>query len=383
MSGNESTPFSFHCMICFEEFHPDDRYPVVLPCGHTYVCNCCANRLDRCMECRTPLYELVPHPKPSKTYNNNHTPSYNNSITSSPSWSSARTGGHRPSPTTSNRYGHYNDPEPPPQPPMKRRLALPKNVVLLSLIQATELASKDARQKYNESPRRSCDSDEAVIVPNTDLAGGTVVVASSNVANIATGPSIPDLKSRGSMLDMDDDEEEEKIKISTSLAVGKAGTYAVACRDGLQIFPIRPSSLRGSSTENVMQEEDVESIVRVYHIDQANSSREDDENHNVHANVNRSPTAASNNTGSPTTTTASQPPPPPPPLTISERLRNKKDPVKLCYGDRIQVVSVDGGWAKLARGYGFVRAEKNHIVKGTFRCVFVCVSLPYWLIHFL
>ena len=85
--------------------------------------------------------------------------------------------------------------------------------------------------------------------------------------------------------------------------------------------------------------------------------------------MNRSPTAASNNTGSPTTTTASQPPPPPPPLTISERLRNKKDPVKLCYGDRIQVVSVDGGWAKLARGYGFVRAERNHIVKGTFRCV--------------
>jgi hypothetical protein len=39
MSGNESTPFSFHCMICFEEFHPDDRYPVVLPCGPTYVWN--------------------------------------------------------------------------------------------------------------------------------------------------------------------------------------------------------------------------------------------------------------------------------------------------------------------------------------------------------
>jgi hypothetical protein len=40
--------------------------------------------------------------------------------------------------------------------------------------------------------------------------------------------------------------------------------------------------------------------------------------------------------------------------------------LKLCYGDRVQVVSVDGGWAKLARGYGFVRAEKNQLVKGTF-----------------
>ena len=302
------------------------------------------------MECRTPLYELVPHPKPPKT---------NNSITSSPSWSSARTGGHRPSPTTSNRYHstYHNEVEPPPQPPMKRRLALPKNVVLLSLIQATELASKDARQKYDESPRRSGDSDEALPGPHNPLLL-TPGVNRSTVANIATGPSMPDLKSRGSMLDMDDDEEEEeeKIKISTSLAVGKAGTYAVACRDGLQIFPSRPSSLHGS-TENVMQEEDVESIVRVYHIDQANSSREDEENHNIDTNA-----IDNNNINA---SSMSSPPPPPPPLTISERLRNKKDPVKLRYGDRIQVVSVDGGWAKLARGYGFVRAEKNHIVKGT------------------
>jgi hypothetical protein len=338
-------------MICFEEFNPDDRYPVVLPCGHTYVCNCCANRLDRCMECRTPLYELVPHPKPPK----------NTNINSSPSWSSARTG-HRPSPTTMNRYGNnqHSDQEPPPQPPMKRRLALPKNVVLLSLIQATELASKDARQKYDESPRRSGDSDEAVIVPKTNLGMGS----GGGVTNIATGPSIPDLKSRGSMLDMDDDEEEEeKIKISTSLAVGKAGTYAVAYKEGLQIYPIRPSSIHGTA-EGVMQEEDVESIVRVYHLDQANSSREEDENQN---NDNIQPDISN------TTNSINQPPPPPPVYqpTISERLRNKKDPVKLSYGDRIQVVSVDGGWAKLARGYGFVRAEKNHIVKGTFSALWL------------
>jgi hypothetical protein len=312
---------------------------------------------------------------------------------------------------------------------MKRRLALPKNVVLLSLIQATELASKDARQKYSESPRRSGDSDEAIIGPSTaDLTphGATLTtsgtttptphnstaVLMNGVANIATGPSIPDLKSRGSMLDMEEEEEdeeeeeEEKIKISTSLAVGKAGTYAVACRDGLQIYPSRPSSWHGSTTENFMPEEDVESIVRVYHIDQANSSREDDgENHHImHSNLmNResltpkadetattavaaiakvSSTVTSNDVAPTTTTTTTDdtdtisspqqqqqssvppPPPPPPPLSISERLRNKKDPVKLRYGDRIQVVSVDGGWAKLARGYGFVRAEKNHIVKG-------------------
>jgi hypothetical protein len=36
-----ASPFSFHCIICIEEFEPKDRYPVVLPCGHTYVCNHC------------------------------------------------------------------------------------------------------------------------------------------------------------------------------------------------------------------------------------------------------------------------------------------------------------------------------------------------------
>jgi hypothetical protein len=38
---NMASPFSFHCIICIEEFDQRDRYPVVLPCGHTYVCNQC------------------------------------------------------------------------------------------------------------------------------------------------------------------------------------------------------------------------------------------------------------------------------------------------------------------------------------------------------
>jgi hypothetical protein len=42
------------------------------------------------------------------------------------------------------------------------------------------------------------------------------------------------------------------------------------------------------------------------------------------------------------------------------------DPARLGFGDRVQVVSVEGGWAKLARGYGYVRADRNQLVKGTF-----------------
>ena len=39
--------------------------------------------------------------------------------------------------------------------------------------------------------------------------------------------------------------------------------------------------------------------------------------------------------------------------------------MRLERGDRVQVVSIEGGWAKLARGYGFVHCPRgNELVKG-------------------
>mmetsp|Transcript_26453 Transcript_26453/g.56836 ORF Transcript_26453/g.56836 Transcript_26453/m.56836 type:complete len:120 (+) Transcript_26453:218-577(+) len=107
-----SSAFSFHCMICFEEFDPQTNYPVVLPCGHTYVCIACANRLDKCMECRTPLtmkIELPPPPPPpgtpappvssSDVQKENHQNQYADRVRNSPGFR--------------RRYGHqqeYNKP---------------------------------------------------------------------------------------------------------------------------------------------------------------------------------------------------------------------------------------------------------------------------------
>lgn len=64
--SHQKAPFSFHCTICYEFLNRSDRSPVVLPCGHTYICELCANRLDRCMECRESLFrseDRLPTPK--------------------------------------------------------------------------------------------------------------------------------------------------------------------------------------------------------------------------------------------------------------------------------------------------------------------------------
>jgi Zinc finger, C3HC4 type (RING finger) len=274
-------------MICFEEFHPEDRYPVVLPCGHTYVCNACADRLDKCMECRTPLYTIV-HNKNQNLPNSTDLHAQNYGARTN--WANARSG------------GRYVADVGPPQAPTKKRLTLPKNVVLLSLIEATELASEYAQKKYIDSPSRNyC---------NIDLDGIT---------------SIPMLQSMGSMIDVED-EEEERIKMSTSLAVGVAGTYAVAVKDGLEIFPSRPTTTSSAGID--ARDEDVDSLVKFY-----NSEQSDDYE------------------GTPNS-------------------RRSKDQLRLSFGDRVQIVSVDGGWAKLARGYGFVKADSNQLVKGKLTAMF-------------
>lgn len=289
----QTTPFSFHCMICFEEFHPEHRYPVVLPCGHTYVCNACADRIDICMECREPLFTVVPRPQ-------QQTPLTAGGRTSWSSASSARYGARGPPET------RYSPPTSAPTPPVKKRLPLPKNVVLLSLIEATELAAQDARKDGGVSPK----SD----------GGGDDLSQQGDDLHSMIPPT-------NSILDAEDIEE-EKIKVSTSIAVGVAGTYAVAERKGLDIFPSRPPRTEMGPTGN---DEDVDTLVRFFHMDH---QKEDDG-------------------------------------TAAEGV----DPhPRLSFGDRVQVVSLEDGWAKLARGYGFVRAGRNQLVKGAFWHAPVCTG---------
>lgn len=371
------TPFSFHCMICFEEFHPDHRYPVVLPCGHTYVCNTCADRLDKCMECRTPLYEELPRDEYTTTLAQQH--QQQPYVVSTPatlraSWSGARAAG--PVRTT-------QQPQPKKAAVQRRRLPLPKNLVLLSLIAATELASAETRRHYDTTTTTADTADVDMLLDTKEPAARTTATTSTEPVDIhmmkgeevtgsgsggGGGGGVPNLHSIGSMLDVEsdedddddddhynnrhnnhhhaydhhelhklteddedvvdeDDNEEEKIKISTSIAVGSAGTYAVAAKDGLELCTTLPTTTTATSTYNNDQNssnndsDDVQTLVSGYR----KESSKDEEDPSV----------------------------------------SPHSPVILKYGDRVQVVSVHGGWAKLGRGYGFVRTDRNQLVKGT------------------
>lgn len=274
--------FQFHCMICYEEFDNSAlRHPVVLPCGHTYVCKSCGDRLDKCMECREPLFIKV-----APTADGPHTPLPALASTASrttASWSSSRR-----APAASNQ--HVSPKKVTPPTTIKKRLPLPKNAVLLSLIEATRMISADTQ----------------------------IHAEGEATHDIAIGAST----SRDSSL-MDEYHEEDPIhvELAAKVSAGTAGTYAVSAREGLKIFPNRPGSsgVALSRSRISFTDEDVSSLVDFFHEQKMDSHQGDD--------------------------------------------KAKEALATLAYGDRIQVVSIDDGWAKLARGYGYVHASSSAIVK--------------------
>ena len=313
-------------MICFEEFHPDERYPVVLPCGHTYVCNICGDRLDKCMECRMPLYMTLPRNGALNNQGNTNT-------------AASRS-------TPSYRTPRGVAPPSPPLPPVKKRLPLPKNVVLLSLIEATELATEDASSKLNASPK-------PLKTTNSNSIGSL---------DGASGKSQDDIdKSTCASVTINaEDLEEERIRLGTSMAVSVAGTYAVRDEAGLPIYQHRPSSRRRHSNDNGStsmgsresscggkqnSEEDVDKLVRHFHQDQ----RLDNAAAAAAAGASSTDSSVGDETDD-----------------LKENRMHEHAPARLSWGDRVQVVAIEGKWAKLARGYGYVRADDNKLVKGRF-----------------
>ena len=243
-----SSEISFHCVICFDEFSVRDRPPVVLPCGHTYVCLVCSKRLKRCMECREPLFWTPPSSQKVAPFPNTRSPA--------PLRYNAPRGRYSPAPQT----------PPQPIPSLTKEepvpLPLPRNLVLLGVIEAAheqERLLKEARE--------------------------------------AEGNIIDDSDSEG--------EDDEESTLARGLAgmtslTGACGTYAVREPEGLAVLPFDPN--RQHKKEESLEEE--------------------------------------------------------------KKNEEPREPFTIAFGHTVQVVGVDEGVYKLARGMGYIVATVNQLVKG-------------------
>ena len=216
----------FHCVVCFDEFSLKERPPVVLPCGHTYICAPCSKRLKRCMECREPLFITVKHnTQPPSSYNAPRTP-----ILPAPTMY----GRYSPTPstppqtttTTTSSYGNNGTSQ---QFVQQIPLALPKNVVLMCMMEAAERQMRDTNNT------------------NTNSSGTDAVVELIDDTN-------------GSMNASDEDEEYDLNRIISGMATfsGPCGTYAVKERDGLSILHQHPHTRNDDNNEDDDDDENVE-----------------------------------------------------------------------------------------------------------------------------
>lgn len=175
---------ALHCVICFDEFNLQDQPPVVLPCGHTYVCAPCSKRIKVCMECREPLFWTPPRAAPLPRHVQQRQPQRGFNPTRYNSLDSA---------APSSKFPVKEVTEPIPLP-------LPRNLVLLAIMEAAERAVKLHRD-----------------------------------------------------MSMEDEEDElNHILLSLENLSGPYGTYAVKDKEGLAVLPLDPrkrNSLQDVSTQ--------------------------------------------------------------------------------------------------------------------------------------
>ena len=185
----------FHCVICFDEFNLKMRYPVVLPCGHTYVCNPCARRLKRCMECREPLFINAALKNPHV-----HAPANGNARGGPPLYPQGRYQA-PPSPVPPGAAVHQAEPI---------ALPLPKNLVLMSMMEAAESQAR-IQEEEEDCISRELTPDEA------------------------------ETRSRADDEDNDEDEYDSNKIISGMVTFsGPCGTYVVREVNGLAVLPSHP-----------------------------------------------------------------------------------------------------------------------------------------------
>lgn len=197
------------------------------------------------MECRTPLEMKVevPPPPPGQSstpeaYHKENQPQHERM---SPALL-------RRQQLVQNRYGRHPPnltPKPAPPQSIKQRLPLPKNAVLLSLIQASEPARRrtNVHSPPNVPPEINRESSTenfqvSPAPPATPPSKKKLLLpkfSKTSALFVDTGLTAP--SSSSECQNDDDDNEEHQIRVGTYLEGGPCGTYAVAVKTGLLVYP--------------------------------------------------------------------------------------------------------------------------------------------------
>lgn len=322
MKQKTVAPFSFHCVICFDAFDVDHRPPVVLPCGHTYVCEPCSKRLNKCMECRTSLfvkpamsYPSFP-PQPPSSPQPRHSRNYGGSMTNprfiSPQMSS--------SPNTVMT-------------PMEQiPLPLPKNLVMISLMEAAARRNRvrhEAKNCITKKPKerdfQNIDDDEMVLDGIDSFASvcGTYIVRERH-GLLVQGNNPNKVQENFVHFPLESYQASSKVTINNlcnNLAIKGQNT-------NLKYVKNEDSEVSNNSDVRIQEQLSMESHC----------------NENFH--VSRDKLSLSIRSEQ-----------------ISLFAKPFKQPLVLHYGQKVQVVDFIDGVARLARNQGFIIANRSQLGK--------------------
>jgi Zinc finger, C3HC4 type (RING finger) len=352
----------FQCIICFDDFDLADRMPMVLPCGHTYVCHACTRRLDRCMECRQPLFLSVPSTAFAKAAPSGLLPA-------------TATGGGGESRNRrlgNHEHPHFSSNHPPPHSFARIPLSIPKNVVLVSLMEA---AQRQMLELKHQDRGRQESYDEGSKYPGGGKGdsprGMDVVVA------VVVDDEDDDDSFTGSTCDHEEDDNDE-LELDRTMSgmtafSASCGTYAVTADGVVVVQPNNPraspsrmklpgretlgvnlptASIRPTSSDDKKTDELVVAEMPTIRTGGIEGDLAED---SAESPLSRTPTTDS--TGA---------------LGDNHQQRHNDDrpaprePFVLRKGQTVQVVSLENRVAKLARNTGYiVLGSSSHLVKGT------------------
>jgi len=302
---------SFHCIVCYDVFDSEINYPVVLACGHTYVCVNCAKRLTKCMECRISLL-----------YPLECDPAYHAAVAAADKEEKIKASQNRkPRDRSVMQQQPNNLPPIRVKPEDRLRLPAPKNLVLSTLMEAT-------------------------------------------IGTLATSQSVDlDEQQHNQQQQQGDDDEDKRIVAGVSIVTGGCGTYAVSSKAGVTVYPwkmMAETSINSSLSSDETKPKDNVAILTPRKQQQSPSSSVKSMphpsalNHIFSDHPNQFPMVP---------TLESLPSLEQQEKTSSDSTTEKlpRSTFQLKFGDHVQVVEMESdGWAKLARGNGYILAEHGH-----------------------